>query len=146
VEPAALRLSAKSAQVLQLSIELAWEQGMSAVVFLTSDLMFSSRVLGAANALGLKLQLVAGNDVAGKLSSECRLVLVDLSLPGLKLSEAIAAIRETAPAAQIIAYGPHVDEQALAAAQAAGADLVLSRGQFDKQYAELLRQLGERGA
>jgi DNA-binding NarL/FixJ family response regulator len=118
---------------------------MSAVVFLTSDLMFSSQVLGAANALGLKVQLVAGSDIAGKLSSECRLVLVDLSLPGLKLPEAIAAVRETAPSARIVAYGAHVNEQALAAAESAGADLVLSRGQFHKQYAELLRQLGERG-
>lgn len=115
---------------------------MSAVVFLTSDLMFSSQVLGAANRLGLKVQFVAGSDLAGKLSSECRLVLVDLSLPGLKLTEAIAAVRATAPAAQIVAYGPHVNEQALAAAEAAGADLVLSRGQFHKQYAELLRDVG----
>ncbi len=118
---------------------------MSAVVFLTSDLMFSSQVMGAASTLGLKVQVVAGSQLAGKLSSNCRLVLVDLSLPGLQLEPAIATVRETAPAARIVAYGPHVDEQALADAQAAGADLVLSRGQFHQQYAELLRPLAERG-
>ena len=112
---------------------------MSAVVFFTSDLMFSSQVLGAASTLGLKVQLVASPDVAGKLSSECRLALIDLTLPGLSVEDAVATIRRTAPEARIVAFGPHVDEPALAAAQAAGADVVLSRGQFHKQYAELLQ-------
>ncbi len=101
--------------------------------------MFSSQVLGAASTLGLKVQLVATPDVAGKLSSECRLALIDLTLPGLSVHEAVETIRQTAPEARVVAFGPHVDEQALAAAEAAGADLVLSRGHFHKQYAELLR-------
>jgi DNA-binding NarL/FixJ family response regulator len=122
---------------------------MSAVLFVTSDLMFSSQVLGAASRLGLKVQLVATPDVAGKLSSECRLAIIDLTLPGLALPEALATIRATAPAVRVVAFGPHVDEQALAAAESAGVDQVLSRGQFHQQYAEILRQVastGERGS
>ena len=66
-------------------------------------------------------------------------MLVDLSLDGLDLPAAVAAIRTAAPSARIVAFGAHVNEAALAAAEAAGCDLVLPRGQFHKQYAELLR-------
>jgi hypothetical protein len=57
------------------------------VVFLTTDLMFSSQILGAAAKLGLKLHL-APNPAAAEntLTSDCRLVLVDLTLPGLDLA------------------------------------------------------------
>ncbi|MDX1946120.1 MAG: hypothetical protein SFU86_12045 [Pirellulaceae bacterium] len=115
---------------------------MADVLFLTTDLMFSSQVLGAAGALGQKLQLVASPaDVAGKTTPDCRLALVDLTIAGPDLGGVVAAIRGVAPAARIVAFGPHVDEARLAAAQAAGCDLVLSRGQFHKQYAELLRAI-----
>ena len=111
----------------------------NAVVFLTNDLMFSSQVLGAAAKLGLKLALAANAaDVAARLTGDCRLVLVDLTLPGLDLPAVVAAVRECAPAARIVAFGPHVDEQALAAAEQSGANLVLSRGQFHREYAQLL--------
>ena len=39
----------------------------------------------------------------------------------------------------MIAYGAHVDEAALADAAEAGCDQVLTRGQFNQQYAELLQ-------
>jgi hypothetical protein len=109
-------------------------------LFLSSDLMFGSRLLGAAQALGVPLMVAARPEaLGGKLTGDCKLVLVDLSLDGLELPAAVAAIRAAAPAARIVAFGAHVNELALAAAEAAGCDLVLARGQFHKQYAELLR-------
>jgi DNA-binding NarL/FixJ family response regulator len=110
------------------------------VLFLSSDLMFSSRILGAAKTLGVSVQLVA--DPAAlpeKIAADCRLVLVDLTLDRLNLPAAVAAVRAGAPAARVVAYGPHVDEAALADAADAGCDQVLTRGQFNKQYAELLQ-------
>jgi DNA-binding NarL/FixJ family response regulator len=110
------------------------------VVFLGSDLMFSSQLLGAAAQLGQKLAVSANAaGAATKLAPETTLVIIDLTLPGVDLPAIVAATRATAPAAKIVAFGPHVDEAALAAAQAAGADLVLSRGQFHKQFAAILR-------
>ncbi|MCI0360507.1 MAG: hypothetical protein L0211_18675 [Planctomycetaceae bacterium] len=101
--------------------------------------MFSSQVLGAGAKLGLKVQLAtSAADAVAKVSDECRLVLVDLTLPGLDLPTVVAAARERAPTARIIAFGPHVDERLLAAAEAAGAHLVLSRGQFHREYAQLM--------
>jgi len=113
---------------------------MAAVLFVSSDLMFTSRVAGAAQSLGLSLSQVA--DPAAlpeKITAGCRLALVDLSLEGFNLPSAVRAIKAGAPAARIIAYGAHVDEAALADAAEAGCDVVLTRGQFHKQYAELLR-------
>jgi DNA-binding NarL/FixJ family response regulator len=128
------------------------------VVFLTADLMFSSQVLGAGSALSLKV-LIAGSveQARAKLAAETRLVIVDLTLDHIAMPEVVAATRELAPHAKIVAYGPHVDEAVLLAAQSAGADLVLSRGQFHRGYANLLasvvqsrmvtpRPEGERGA
>jgi DNA-binding NarL/FixJ family response regulator len=106
------------------------------VVFVGSDLMFSSQLLGAAAKLGLKLHLAASSaDVGAKITPDCRLVLIDLTLPGLDLPAVVAAANERAPEARIVAFGPHVDEQALAAAQDAGAHVVMSRGQFHREYA-----------
>ena len=102
--------------------------------------MFSSRLAGAATALGAPLAMAPSADsLAAKLTPDCRLVLVDLALPSLNLPAAVAAIRTAAPHAKILAFAAHVDESALAAATAAGCDTVLTRGQFHKQYAELLR-------
>ena len=104
--------------------------------------MFSSRLVGAAQALSLPLQLVAApGTLADKLTDDCRLAVVDLSLAGLDLPAVIAVVREQAPQARIIVFGAHVDEATLAAARRAGCDEVLSRGQFHKQYVELLRSV-----
>ena len=110
------------------------------VIFLSSDLMFSSRLLGAAQALGTQVQVAARPAALGdKLTADCRLVLVDLSLDGLDLPAAVTLVRAAAPQARVIAFDAHVNEAALSAAEAAGCDLVLTRGQFHKQYTELLR-------
>ena len=102
--------------------------------------MFASRLLGAAQAIGAPVAVAARPAaLAEKLTGDCTLVLVDLSLEGLDLPAAVAAVRSAAPQARIVAFGAHVNEAALAAAEAAGCDEVLTRGQFHKQYAELLR-------
>jgi len=116
------------------------DQPVSAILFLSSDLMFSSRVMGAAKALGASVQLVADPArLADKLTADCRLALIDLSLERLNLPAALSAIRAGAPVARIIAYGAHVEHAALANAAEAGCDQVLTRGQFNQQYAELLK-------
>ena len=61
---------------------MAVPRNMPAVVFLSSDLMFSSRVAGAASTLGVPLQLVAqpGN-LAAKLKGAGAEFLVE---PGIR--------------------------------------------------------------
>jgi DNA-binding NarL/FixJ family response regulator len=104
--------------------------------------MFSSQVLGAGSALGMKVQIASSVEQARtKLGEETRLVIVDLTLEHVAMPDVVAATRELAPHAKIVAYGPHVDEAVLLAAQSAGADLILSRGQFHREYANLLKQV-----
>ena len=101
--------------------------------------MFSSRLVSAAKEHGIGISLVADQArLADDIAADCRLALIDLSLDRLNLPAAVSAIKADAPAAQIVAYGPHVDEAALTDAKEAGCDVVLSRGQFNKQYSELL--------
>lgn len=113
---------------------------MSTILFLSSDLMFSSRVMGASRALGIASVLAPNQaTLSDKLTADCRLAIIDLSLDRLNLPTAIAAIKAGAPAARVIAYGAHVNEAALADAANAGCDLVLSNRQFNQQYTELIR-------
>src|SRR3954468_24913704 len=97
-----------------------------AVLFLCPNLMFASRVSGAAAALKIPLQVVAtASDLAAKLSAKTRLVIVDLSQPGLDLPQLVGQVRQGSPSARIVAFGPHVNEAELAAAKAAGCDEVM---------------------
>ena len=104
--------------------------------------MFTSRVAGAAKSLGIALELAADQAaLPNKLTADCRLAFIDLTLERLNLPAAVKAIQAAAPQAEIVAYGPHVDHAILADAKDAGCHQVLTRGQFNQQYADLLKRL-----
>lgn len=71
-----------------------------------------------------------------------KLIVLDLTTTGLDLATVVPQLRQLAPGATIIAYGPHVQEERLAAAQAAGCDHVLTRGQWNAQMDHLLANGG----
>lgn len=104
--------------------------------------MFASRVMAVAAACGVPLRVVASTAALNQqIAPDCNLVLVDLAQPGVNIGEVVAAVRATVPAAQIVAFGPHVDEALLTSARSAGCDQVLTRSQFQQRHAELLREL-----
>ena len=111
-------------------------------LFLTDDLMFASRVGAQANALNVTIETV--NSVAHldeSLSCQPILFVVDLAAVATdQLRSTITMVRDRAPDATIIAFGPHVWEAKLLAAQEAGCDQVLTRGQFHKDMTTLLQQ------
>lgn len=116
------------------------------ILFLTTDLVFPSRVAGVAQRLGARMETTATPDaLMAKLAGEPLppwIVLLDLNSPGIDPAVIVPRFRELlAPPRSIIAFGPHVHEEKLAAAQAAGCDLVLTRGQFDAQMQSLLTQI-----
>jgi hypothetical protein len=88
------------------------------VVALVSDLMDRSRLSGAVS----DIEFVA--DPAATAGAAC--VVIDLGRYG----DAVAEVRRIAPAARLVAFGAHVDDDALAAARGDGADLVLPRSRF----------------
>ena len=102
---------------------------------LSSDLMFSSQVNMAAKSAGVELQTI------GEVASieDPSLVIVDLTTPGLDISATIAVLN--AKDACVIAVGPHVQEERLAAATQAGARRVLTKGQAHRDLASVLREL-----
>ena len=115
------------------------------ILFLTTDLVFPSRVSGIAAQLDARLETVANSEaLVAKLQgaiNERSVVLIDLNFPGLNVKELIPTLRALANSPRaIVAFGPHVHAEKLAEAQAAGCDLVLPRGQFAVQMIALLKR------
>ncbi|HEY4234655.1 MAG TPA: hypothetical protein VGM76_14575 [Lacipirellulaceae bacterium] len=105
-------------------------------VLLTGDLMTQSRVEAAAVRCGASLRSVSDSTTlfAASAESPTSTVIVDLALSSLDVAALVARLKSL-PGAKpvIVAFGPHVHETLLAAAEEAGCDEVLSRGQFFAQ-------------
>ncbi|MCC7086597.1 MAG: hypothetical protein IT427_16485 [Pirellulales bacterium] len=114
------------------------------ILFLTSDLVFPSRASGIAQRLGATL--VTATTIESLLaqwngSSASTIALIDLNSPGVDPAAVVPRLRElNDPPKSIVAFGPHVQESKLAAARAAGCDLVLARGQFNAQMDRLIAE------
>jgi CheY-like chemotaxis protein len=118
------------------------------IAFLTTDLVFPSRVAGVAAKIGARIETATSESVLlAKLratGAADTLVVLDLSTAGTEPAQVVAAIKtQSPPPRAIIAFGPHVHEAKLAAARTAGCDLVLSRGQFDAQIGTILEQFAD---
>jgi CheY-like chemotaxis protein len=102
-------------------------------ILLSDDLIFTSRIIGTASALGLTMRLARTSEAlvraASRESASC--VVVDLANPGLDVPEMIEGLHGTGrPMPRVVAYGSHVDAASLRAAREAGCDLVLPRSKF----------------
>ena len=125
---------------------------MSKLVLVSGDLMLGARVEGAARQCGLTMVTAAGHEPAIAASAdECRAVLIDLRTPGLDVAELVDALRRQTALRQqtarlsarltIIACGPHVHEQRLDEARRAGCDLVVTRGQLDREAEAIFQRI-----
>jgi DNA-binding response OmpR family regulator len=100
------------------------------------DLMFSTRIRDAAHQHGHDCQIVTrAADVAANLGG-ADLVVIDLMVPGGGALEAVAAA--TSAGVTVVAYGEHVQADALQAGRDAGADEVLTRSEFTRRLGALL--------
>lgn len=108
-------------------------------IFLTNDLIFSSRVSSAAGNQGAALKVVGSQAALLEEASQedTALVVLDLTSAGLQTDVCVADLRKLASPPKIVAYAPHVMEGKLVAARDAGCDEVLTRGQFDQRIATL---------
>ena len=115
-------------------------------LMLTDDLIFFSRVAGAARANGLVVK--QARSAAALMEAAKREppggVILDLQNDGLDLPALLAGLREACPAMPtVVAYGSHVEADVLRAARAAGCDKVMPRSQFvDKLELEIAEWLG----
>lgn len=104
--------------------------------------MLVSRLQGIASALDLEAtQASSPSSAAAKCNEDTLVAIVDLKLPSLAIDDLRAQLIQAHDAVRIVASGPHVHTKLLAAAEAAGCDLVVSRGQLDREGAALISQL-----
>ncbi len=111
------------------------------VLFLTKDLLFSSRVAGVAQSRQIELSVVSEADqlLANTSANQVELVLLDLTTPSCDPKQLVPQLRRLArPPKGVAAFRPHVHEAKLAAAEEAGCDQVLSRGEFNNRMTEVL--------
>ena len=66
-------------------------------------------------------------------------VIVDLQFRGLDIAALATEIRAAVIDAKLVGYAQHVMTDLIAAGEAAGFDAVLTRGQFDRQFAEWMQ-------
>jgi DNA-binding response OmpR family regulator len=114
------------------------------VVLLTGDLAVASRVEGAARMWGETVRTYASASQALSQHSwdQAKLLIVDLATPSIDVKALVESLRQTAtPRPRIVAFGPHVQSEWLAAAREAGCEEVMSRGEFFARVNELLQGL-----
>ena len=107
-------------------------------LLISPDLFFTSKVTGTAQALGLRVEAFDNVAMAtARLSADdVACVLFDLGAPRASITDLFAALPTPIP---VIAFGSHVNVELLAAAQAAGAE-VMPRSQFASTLPDILKR------
>jgi DNA-binding NarL/FixJ family response regulator len=113
---------------------------MNAAVILCRDLLFSSRVVGAGQDLGVEVRVKRTANSAAETANDpsVKLLIVDLEHQDLSIAdfiEKVHAIRHSE--LRVLAYGPHVDKSLLESAGAVGFDEVFSRRMLLERLPEL---------
>jgi hypothetical protein len=111
-------------------------------ILLSRDLIFATKIKGTATALGYRI-LVANDEInASNLieKSQPHVVFVDLTASMASASALKAYLDVAGPDVWFVAFGPHVEGAALAAAKANGCHVVLPRSRFSAELPELMRR------
>ena len=112
-------------------------------LLLSCDLIFTTKVKQTAAALGYSVLVASNTSLARSLieKSRPRVVFVDLTAGEMVSPIALSTYLELAGAdAWFLAFGPHVEADVLAAAKAAGCQVVLPRSKFAADLPELMRR------
>lgn len=116
--------------------------GQGRVLLVSTNLFFVPRIHGAAAANGLVLRMTTSEVDFWKAYAEgdVSLVLVDLEGEKSLWTKVVSGVkREKKAAAKVIAFGPHADVALLEEAKALGCDHVLSKNQFNKDLAKVMK-------
>lgn len=114
----------------------------NSIVLVTKDLFFVPTFRTAAEKLGAYLVVALSGDsdkLTGLSDTEVSAWIVDLSsVPVESVPSLVDSLAGQFPHAHRVAFGPHVQTQRLAAAEQAGCQQVLSRGQISSQIDRLM--------
>jgi DNA-binding NarL/FixJ family response regulator len=108
------------------------------IVFVSGDVMFWARVHAAAKAAGSEAVRVgdeAGMAAAARDGGVSRVIL-DLGFKAVDAAACAARFTVSSPRPQLVAFGSHVDENAMTAAKDAGFDVVMPNSRFHRTLAE----------
>lgn len=113
---------------------------MSKVVAAVSDMIFQSKIVSTAQAVGLQVNIVTSlesfRQTIGKTTPEC--VLVDLEQDEQMVMEVLKLAHAQSPKPTVIGYCPHVRQNVLDLAVRAGFDKVMPRSAFATNLATIL--------
>src|SRR5262245_58510778 len=110
-------------------------------LLVSRDLIFTTRVTSTARELGKRVLVAGSAELAASMIEQWQpaLVLIDLSAGEASSPQAILAYRQaTKGGSRLIAFGSHVDKDALASAAAAGCDEVMPRSKFSAELPDLI--------
>lgn len=117
------------------------------VLYAAADLVFATRIKHTATDAGVEARPVRSVPMLLERlnDADVRAILLDLDAPE-RAFELLGVLRgpqadPTHRAVRTLAWGPHVDHELLGHARTAGADLVMTRGAFVADLANLLRRL-----
>jgi len=112
------------------------------ILYCSTDLIFATRIRSTADAIGVPARPARTVERLRELMLEetVNAIIVDLEAGEVAL-DLIAAAANLSPPLPSLAFGPHVNLEALQAAHRAGASQVMARGRFAEQLPDLLRVL-----
>jgi len=104
------------------------------VIALVTDLIFASRIAGAAKAAGTQMQFLRKPEQLTETEGE--LLLADLNLEG---AAGAAAQWQQKELRRVVGFVSHMDSATIAAARDAGLQEIMARSRFIQVLPELLR-------
>lgn len=102
------------------------------LVVVSPDFIQATEIEDTAKLHGLTARTCSSGREALALleGAEARRVILDLQMPEFDPAVFMSGIQKLNPQPDVIAFGPHVRPELLAAARTAGIERVLTRGQF----------------
>lgn len=115
---------------------------MTDAVAVVTDLIFSTKIVGTARALGIDAQAVTTASALERQLAEggVRLVMVDMSLPVDVAVQSLKQGAEHPTEPTMLAFFSHVQHELVASAEAAGANLTMPRSQFSAELPDILKR------
>ena len=120
-----------------------------AILLVGQNLFFLGRVESAAEPLGFQVRRATTVPAFRNQldSGSPDLILVDLEGDEATWLGALEVLKEGRPAStQVIAFGPHEQVATLERARELGCDLVLNKGEFNRDLAKILAGAGSGGS
>ena len=119
---------------------------MQKILVIATNLFFMPRIQNIAAPSGCNTRQVMTIDRLKEemADGETVLVLVDLEADPDFWGEAVGRVLASGPSRpQVVGYGGHTNTEMLQRAEEAGCDLVLTKGQFSRDLAELIAAAAE---